>query len=91
MITRVFNNVSMKLQTVCGWPAMDVLICQEWDHPQTGKHAFYIEVSADEAELLIVEMQAAIAEARRIDAEYTAHMESEKDRVDTPDGMAHLF
>ncbi len=66
----------MKLQAVCDWPANDVLICQEWDHPQTGKHAFYIEVSIDDAELLIVEMQAAIAEARRIDREYS---ESQKE------------
>ncbi len=70
MITKTVNRTTMKLQAVCDWPANDVLICQEWDHPQTGKHTFYIDLSADEAELLIVEMQAAIVEARKIEAEY---------------------
>ncbi len=70
MITKTINRTTMKVQAVCDWPANDVMIAQEWDHPQSGKHAFYIELSADEADLLIVEMQAAIAEARRIEEEY---------------------
>lgn len=72
MITKTINKCTMKLQAVCTWgDGPDVMICQEWDHPQTGKHAFYIDMSADEAEQLITEMQAAIAEARRIDREYS--------------------
>ncbi len=71
MITKTINHTTMKLQAICTWgDGPDVMICQEWDNPQTGKHAFYIDLSADEAELLIVEMQAAITEARRIEAEY---------------------
>ena len=69
MITKTVNGVTMKLRAECylgEW--CDVGIVQEWDHPQTGKHAQYIEMSTGEAEQLIAELQQAIARARELDA-----------------------
>lgn len=72
MITKTVNGVTMNLRAECYWGEWcDVGIVQEWDHPQTGKHAQYIEMTADEAAQLISELQQAIARARELDAGLT--------------------
>lgn len=92
MITKTINKVTMTLKAACFWGEWcDVAIIQEWKNTQRGDISHHIEMNIDEAEALIVEMQVAIAEARRIDAEYAAHMDREQTRVYIPDGMEGEF
>lgn len=73
MITKTINNVTMELEAKCLWGLLcDVAIIQRWDHPQSGHSQAFIEMNISEAEQLIVEIQAAIDEAKRLDDEYRA-------------------
>ena len=79
MITRTRNGITMNLHARCYWAEWcDVGIIQTFKGTQNGDIFNSIEMTADEAERLIAELQAAIAEARRIDAEYLADMERER-------------
>jgi hypothetical protein len=92
MQTKTINGVTMTLKAACYWGELcDVGIVQEWKNTQQGNKLVFVEMTAAEAEALIVEMQAAIVEARRIDAEYAAHMEREQARVYLPDGLEGEF
>lgn len=90
MITKRHNNVTMTLTAKCFWGELcDVGIVQEWKGTQHGDKFVLVEMSADEAEALVGEIQTAIAEARRIDREYAAHMDQE--RPVAPGGMEDQF
>lgn len=90
MITKTINGVTMTLRASCFWGQLcDVGIVQEWKNTQQGDKLVFVEMSADEAEALIIEIQTAISEARRIDAEYAAHMDQEQPSA--PGGMEDKF
>lgn len=72
MIEKTINGVTMKLRAACFWGELcDVAIIQDWINAQGGDKSSFIEMSIDEAEALIIEIQAAITEARRCDREYS--------------------
>lgn len=80
MIIKALNNCVMKLHAGCYWGEWcDVGIIQEWDHPQRGREISYIEMTANEAEQLITELQTAIARARELDAGYFESMKEVRD------------
>lgn len=80
MITRKVGKVEMTLKAGCYWGEWcDVAIFQEWKGTQHGDITQYIEMNTDEAEALVAELQAAIAEAKRLDHEYSDYMRHERE------------
>lgn len=92
VVTKTINNVAMTLHVGCYWGEWcDVGIIQEWKGTPRGDVMQSIEMTADEAEHLVSALQAAIADARRIDAEYRADMERQSAIIHAPDGYENEF
>jgi hypothetical protein len=89
MITQDHGKARMELHAGCYWGELcDVGITQKWVGIQGGDQYCFMQLTADQAEALIVEMQAAINEARRIDAEYNAYAHEEAENAAKKTGDA---
>lgn len=70
----------MTVEAVCLWGILcDVAIIQKFTQHVNGipDQTSFIELSVSQAEQLLLELRAAIDEAKRIDAEYIASIDAE--------------
>jgi len=76
MITEIHSNGAiMRLQAICSWGmTCDVTILQEWNIPNREIWVEEIQLTSDQAEKLIKEINSAIITARQIDKEYADSM-----------------
>lgn len=71
------NGTKMRVQAICDW-TIGIRILQEFNHIQRGPIVNEIQLNVDQAEAIIEELKAAIAEHKRIDDAYDDYQRQEE-------------